>query len=199
MHARPNLVLASSSSIRRRLLVAAGIRFTTAPADVDETPRGDEDPQSMARRLAVDKARAARAGAEDWVLGADQVFTLDGAYLPKPCSEEEVLEKLRAMNGRVHRFHCGLALIRGGEVVRAAVDAVDVRFHECRDEELVRYARTGEGIGCAGAYRLEEGGVRLVAEIRGSHFTVLGLPMLLLVAWLRDLGLTPDIYEEARP
>ncbi|MCB1282671.1 MAG: Maf family protein, partial [Salinibacterium sp.] len=117
----------------------------------------------------------------------DQVFEMDGALGSKPETPEALREQLLSMNGKAHTFHCGLALVRDQELLHAEVDRARVRFHHLSNSEIEDYVATGEGIGCAGGYRLEEGGVRLIESIEGSHFTVLGLPMLGLIAALRTL------------
>ncbi|MEZ6197244.1 MAG: nucleoside triphosphate pyrophosphatase [Planctomycetota bacterium] len=190
-----SMILASGSAIRARLLRDAGLRFEVQPADIDEEACRLEDPGARARELALGKARAIAARhPERLVLGSDQVFTLDGRFVPKPVDRASLIAKLRSLSGRTHVFHCGLALVRGSEVLLDVVDRAEVSIHELGEAEIAAYADTGEGIGCAGGYRLEEGGVRLIREVRGSHFTVLGLPMLELVAALRRLGLQEALY-----
>ena len=191
------LVLASGSAIRRQLLDAAGIRFEVDPSRVDEPAFLEEDPERRARGLAVAKASevsARRPGA--LVLGSDQVFTLDGEVNPKPTTEDELRFQLTRMSGRTHRFRCGLALVRDAETVFVAVDEAQVTFRVLDEAEISWAVATREGIGCAGGYRLEEGGVALIERVSGSHFTVLGLPMIPLIGALRDLGLVPAIYRD---
>ncbi len=189
------LILASRSSIRHRLLQAAGIRHTVDSADVEEVICEDADPGSLAADLARAKAMAVSARRPgELILGADQVFELEGRLWPKPEDGRALRAKLRAMSGKTHSFHCGLALVRSGKVVAECVERARVRFRVLSPEDVEDYAATEEGLGCAGGYRLEEGGVRLIEEIEGSHFTVLGLPMIRLVGFLRELGLTPGIY-----
>ncbi len=157
-------------------------------------PEGAE-PGTLAGELARAKAMAVSARRPgDLVLGADQVFELEGRLWPKPEDGPALRAKLRAMSGKTHTFHCGMALVRSGNVVAECVERARVRFRVLSPEDVEDYAATGEGLGCAGGYRLEEGGVRLIDDIEGSHFTVLGLPMIRLVGFLRDLGLAPGIY-----
>lgn len=196
-HNKPEIILASTSSIRRRLLEDAGIRFACAAPDVDESAFTHDDPAELASILARAKAKevAARHPGRI-VVGADQVFTLAGRFMPKPRDVDEARAKLALMNGKTHRFHCGLSVLLDDEVLHDGVHTAAVTFHRLSDAEIDAYAATGEGIGCAGAYRLEEGGVRLIESIEGSHFTILGLPMLPLVKLLRELGLAESIYRE---
>ena len=187
--ASTGLTLASGSGIRRQLLVAAGLRFDVDPPDYDEAAIREDDPSRLAAVLAHGKAKVIADRRPDrLVLGGDQVFTLDGRFVPKPTTEDEVVAKLSRMSGREHVFYCGWCLLLGEREIASGVDIATVRFHDLTDDEIRTYAATGEGIGCAGGYRLEEGGVRLIREIDGSHFTVLGLPMLSVMNALRDTG-----------
>ncbi|MFT7617767.1 MAG: septum formation protein [Planctomycetota bacterium] len=185
------LVLASGSGIRKRLLSAAGFQFEVDPADIDERAieKTISDPAVLAAKLAEEKAlTVSRRHPNRLVLGSDQVFTLAGKYVAKPENTSDLITKLTSLSGRTHEFNCGFALVRDGVVLHSEVDSVRVSFYDLSDQEVVAYAQTGEGLGCAGGYRFEEGGVRLIREVEGSHFTVLGLPMTPLVRWLRESG-----------
>ncbi|MCB9830923.1 MAG: septum formation protein Maf [Planctomycetes bacterium] len=186
------LILASGSGIRRQLLEQAGFRFRVDPADLDEAELQTRiaDPRRLAVELAQAKARAVaprHPGA--LVLGSDQVFSLDGRVVAKPEDRVALAAKLRAMSGRTHRFDCGFALVRDQEVLLADLDSVEVDFHRLGEDEIAAYVALGEGLGCAGGYRLEERGLRFVKAVRGNQFTVYGLPMIPLMGWLRDQGL----------
>lgn len=186
------LILASGSSIRRHLLEQAGFRFEVDPADIDEgsVQARIADPKVLARELAAAKALAVtprHPGA--LVLGSDQVFSIDGATLKKPETRDELREKLRLMSGKTHRFDCGYAVARDAEVLLAEIDSVEVDFHELDAAEIEAYVELGEGLGCAGGYRLEERGLRFVRAVRGNQFTVYGLPMIPLLGWFRAQGL----------
>jgi septum formation protein len=185
---RDELILASGSGIRRQLLEAAGIRFAVDPANIDEDALEEAGAARRARALAAAKARVV---SERWpgrlVLGADQVFALGRRLFSKPKTVPEAADMLRLMSGKIHEFNCGVALVRDGATVFECLEKARVRFYRLTEDEILSYARTGEGVGCAGAYRLEGGGVRLIRSIEGSTFTVLGLPMLSLIAALRGM------------
>lgn len=185
----PGICLASASDIRRQLLEAAGLEFEVDPAEIDESVHVDEnDPAGTARTLALEKAfTVSRRRPGEIVLGADQVFTLEGRFMPKPGDREGVVERLTAMSGRTHVFHCGVALVRDGVSLFDVVEIAEVGFHNLSPAEIDNYADTGEGVGCAGGYQLEGAGVRLICSLEGSHFTVLGLPMIPLLDALRRL------------
>lgn len=191
------LVLASASDIRRQILQDAGLRCRVEIADVDEELLRALPADEMARSLAQAKAVAVSArNPGDLVIGCDQVFTLNGEYLPKPKDSSEVAVKLRRLSGKMHDFHCGIALAQDGVVVRAGVERVSVQFHNLSDDEIAHYAASGEGVGCAGGYQLEGGGSRLIHAVKGSHFAVLGLPLHLLITYLRELDVLLDVTME---
>ncbi|MEE9394332.1 MAG: Maf family protein [Planctomycetota bacterium] len=184
-----NFVLASGSQIRKDLLKAAGYEFTAVAATLDEEACIESDPDRRAAILARDKALEVASQFPDaLVLGSDQVFAFEGEVRSKPESDEALRDQLRLINGKSHRFHCGLALVRGRKVVHEEVCHAEVQLYDLSEEELLAYAATREGIGCAGGYRLEDRGIHILRGIKGSHFTVLGLPMFELAAALRRLG-----------
>ena len=184
------IVLASGSSIRRRLLEAARIPFEVDPADIDEEALVEADPVRRAAALARAKAAVVSARRPGrFVLGADQVFALEGRLFPKPESKDAARKMLMLMAGKTHRFACGFCLMRDGRVLEEGVDQAAVTFWRFPETVAAWYAETGEGLGCAGAYRLEEGGIRLIEKIEGDHFTILGLPMVPFVAaWRRHVA-----------
>lgn len=192
------LILASGSAIRKRLLHDVGIRFEAIPADIDEEACQDPDPDERARELARRKALAISKDHPDrLVLGSDQIFHLDGEFISKPTSPEALIAKLRLLSGRTHDFHCGFALVRGDQVLCAEVVRARVAIRPLSETEILDYAATEEGLGCAGGYRLEERGARIIAGVEGSHFTVLGLPILELLEALRRLGVAESLFLSA--
>ena len=194
-------VLASGSGIRRRLLEDAGFDFEVVRPNIDERAleTGAEKPQELAIKLATAKALAVTAQRPgSLVLGSDQVFTLEGKPWAKPETTADLRDKLTMMSGATHVFFCGFSLVQDGQVRHESWDSVAVEFYELSEDEIEDYVDSEEGIGCAGGYRLEEGGVRLIKNIAGSHFTVLGLPMIPLVAWLRAQGLLDALTKKRK-
>jgi septum formation protein len=188
MNHRPPLVLASTSPTRRSLLDAAGLIYEARAPDFEEIIPPHLSPEEAARALALGKARAARREGEDAiVIGADQVLDLGGAALGKPRDEADARAQLRRMSGRDHHLRTAVALLwPGGEKTFVASTRLKVR--PLSDAEISAYIATGEWRGCAGGYRLEGRGVLLFEEIDGDYFNVLGLPLLPLLAALRELG-----------
>ncbi len=189
------LVLASRSAARRAVLAAAGIAFEVETASVDEAAlkrdRPHDTPRQIARALADAKAQDVSARRPGLVLGADQTLDLDGALFDKPDSLDAVREQLLALRGRSHVLHSGLALAEGGEVVWRGEAQARLTVRAFSDGFLDAYLTAeGEAVqACVGGYRLEGLGAQLFERIEGDYFTVLGLPLLLLLDELRARGL----------
>lgn len=183
------LHLASGSPRRREILDALGVPHTFGGADIDETPRPGEGPDRLARRLAVEKAHAARppGGPEMLVLAADTVVSLGDELFGKPESEAEGLYMLARLSGRAHAVRTAVVLLdRGRE--RTALSVSEVRFRPIPADEARAYWRTGEPLGKAGAYAIQGLGGIFVAALSGSHSGVMGLPVFETAALLRQAG-----------
>ena len=174
-------MLASSSPQRRAILERLGIAFEVRAVDVRELERGE--PRQLALENARRKARAAaRAGAEEVVLGCDTIVCRDGAIYGKPADEAAARETLRALGGATHEVLSGLVLLMaGGE--RSAVARTAVTFRELDDDLLEWYVATGEWRGRSGGYAIQKAGAALVRTLDGECENVVGLP----VATLLDL------------
>ena len=189
------LILASQSATRKALLSGAGLRFETSPAQIDERALEAEvlgkggDARSVACHLAEAKAIAvstARQGAV--VIGADQVLALDGDLLHKPETLAVAANQLDRLAGHTHFLHAGVALARGGRLLWSATDTASLtmrRFDAVERDAVL--ALEGPGVlGSVGGYRLEGPSIRLFERIEGDYFTILGLPLLPLLAALRQ-------------
>jgi septum formation protein len=167
------LILASASPQRRAILAEAGIQFEVRPADVEEETAGD--PAEVAELNARRKATAVPG---ELVLGADTVVALEGRILGKPRDEAEAREYLGRRNGRTHDVVGAIALAEDGEVVATAVETTKVAFRRRSDAEIAEYVATGEWVGRAGGYAIqEEGGSFMVERIDGDYLNVVGLPL----------------------
>jgi septum formation protein len=193
----PPLILASQSPFRRMLMENAGLIFETQAAAIDE--RAAESalalrkptPSQIAEALAVEKAMdvsGRNPGA--LVIGSDQTLSLDGGVFHKPADMAEAKSHLRAMSGRTHSLNCGIALLRDRETLWSHVSVAHLTMRPLSEQFVDRHlARVGERIlASVGAYQLEGEGVQLFERIDGDYFTILGLPLLPLLAKLRDLG-----------
>jgi septum formation protein len=167
------LILASSSPRRRELLAAGGYDFDVVSPDVDESEREDEAPIAYVERVAREKCTAV---AGDVVLAADTTVDVDGVVFAKPVDDADAFRMLRALSGRSHFVHTGVAL-RRGRVLRSFVVSSEVVFADLADHEIAAYIATGEPTGKAGAYAIQGQGARLVSAVRGSVSGVIGLPM----------------------
>lgn len=192
------LILASNSASRKALMSGAKLDFTTQAADVDErqieaelTARHATPPEiaiALARAKAVEVSRRAP---DAHVIGSDQVLSLAGRLLHKPADMAEAGDHIRAMSGTTHHLNCGVAIAHKGEVVWSDVSIARMTMRPISETFLEKYlAMSGEGIlGSVGAYHFEGPGVQLFEKIDGDYFTILGLPMLTLLAGLRELDL----------
>ena len=194
-----SLILASRSPARARLLSEAGVRFTTTPSDVDEAAfkadalRRGQGARELACDLAAAKALQVADACEDLVIGADQTLELDGRTIDKPGDLEAARRQLLDLRGRTHQLHSAVALARGRGVLWRTVESVTLQVRAFSDTFLEAYlAAEGDHLlGCVGAYRLEGWGAQLFERIEGDYFTVLGLPLLPLLATLRADGSLP--------
>jgi len=180
------LVLASGSPRRRELLALLAIPFVVSPADIDETPLPGEAATVYVERLAREKA-AAVCAPEAVVLAADTTVVLDGEILGKPVDDAEAKAMLRALAGRVHLVHTGVAVASAAEV-RSLVVTTAVTFPPMSGSDIEWYVATGEPAGKAGAYAIQGAGGLFVERIDGSASSVVGLPLAEARALLRASG-----------
>ncbi len=146
------------------------------PADIDETPHKNELPRPYAARLAVEKAKAVKAGADDLVLAADTVVAVGRRILGKPADVAEAAEFLMLLSGRRHRVITGMALRLGDKIWSRQVETV-VKFKRLSDMELSAYLRSTEWQGKAGGYAIQGIGAAFIPSINGSYTNVVGLPL----------------------
>lgn len=191
------LVLASKSEVRRALVEAAGIPVTVDPADVDEreieSRNAGLNPKSAALLLAREKALAVAGRRKGLVLGADQTLALGERRFSKPADTAAAREHLKALAGQTHALHSAAAIAHDGEVVFESVSTARLTMRPLSDAFLDAYlAAAGDRVGrSVGAYQLEGLGVHLFEKVEGDHFTVLGLPLLSVLAYFRKAGMLP--------
>ena len=184
-----DLILASQSPRRRRLLTEAGFAFTVHPSSVDETVEKRLPPEELVTVLALRKARqVAAACPEQIVLGADTVVAFENEILEKPADAAEAAEMLRRLSGAVHTVHTGLALVhRASRREVTATEETRVTFRPLSDASIDAYVATGRPLDKAGGYGIQDdSGARFVATIDGPFDNVVGLPMALLRSLLHE-------------
>lgn len=196
--AASDIVLASSSTSRAALLEAAGIACRIVPSDVDEPAirkvlekSGGSVPADIAEVLARAKAEAVSDGERAaLVIGADQILALDGEIFEKPDSMEAARRTLLALRGKTHQLHASVAVALAGETIWAHGASADMTMRAFEPEFVGQYlAAAGEAVlQSVGAYQLELLGVHLFEKIEGDYFTILGLPLLPLLDFLRREG-----------
>jgi septum formation protein len=189
------LVLASRSTPRRAMLEAAGVPIEVSIPDLDERaveamvwPRG---PADAAMLLAGEKAKAvARHMPGRLVVGADQTLALGERRFDKPRDRAAARDQLAALAGRTHYLHSAVALARDGEILFDGIDTASLTMRALSGSFLDRYmdAAGSAVLDSVGAYQLERLGIHLFERIDGDHFTILGLPLLKLLEFLRRTG-----------
>jgi len=194
LDSRP-LVLASKSDVRAKLLAAAGLRLEIRPAAIDEraveAKAGAVDALGAARLLARAKAENVAAALPGrMVLGADQTLALGEMRFSKPADRAAAREQLQALRGKVHSLHSGLALTRDGEALFEYAATARLTMRAFSDGFLEDYLDVAGAAALAsvGAYQLEGAGIHLFERVDGDYFTILGLPLLPLLDFLRRDG-----------
>jgi septum formation protein len=191
------IVLASRSAARMALLAAAGVPFTALPSSVDERAVemplivGGATPAEIAAALADAKAVDVGARRPDaLVVGADQTLDLDGDRWTKPASLDDAREQLARLSGRTHRLHSAVAVARHGKIAWAHGESATLTMRRLTAAAIDAYlAERGDtALTSVGAYQIEGPGIRLFEAIEGDYFTILGLPLLPLLAYLRSEG-----------
>jgi septum formation protein len=186
------LILASQSSARKMLLKNAGLDFETVTADIDE--RGIQaasrlsNPREIALLLAREKAKAVSASRPtSHVIGADQTLALGNRLFNKPAGRAQALAQLRDLAGNSHELNSAVAVARDGQIVFEHVSVARMTMRQMTEAELSAYLdAAGDAVTTSvGAYQLEGLGIHLFERIEGDHFTILGLPLLPLLAFLR--------------
>ncbi|MCX7323824.1 MAG: Maf family protein [Hyphomicrobiales bacterium] len=191
------LLLASASVTRRAMLIAAGLPVDIQPAQIDERAveqahlDAGAPSDTVAATLAGAKALHVSALRPDTlVLGADQTLTMNGRAFHKPANRADVITQLRDLSSRTHQLTSAFALARGGVILGSGSATAQMTMRALSDDFIGRYlaAAPAEATATVGGYQLERLGSHLFSAVAGDHFTVLGLPLLAVLAMLRDLG-----------
>ena len=190
-----SLILASNSQIRRAMLEQAGIEFEVrAPLfDEDQAKQDGESGEQLARRLAEGKAASVATGVDDWVIGSDSTVSVDGVRYSKPRDRAEAAAHLRAFSGRTMLLSSAVALDNRGKVEWSHAETARLLVRPLSEQSIEQYLdHEWPDVGyCVGVFRMEGRGVTLFERVEGSHFTILGMPLLPLLGALRERNLVP--------
>lgn len=186
------LILASQSAVRRTLLANAGIAVETIPADLDERAlqqnSGLKNPGDIAGLLAGEKAGfVSTKHPGRYVVGADQTLALGDRLFSKPANRAAAAEQIGLLAGRSHELHSAVSVMKDGAPLFAHVSVARMTMRHLTSDDIAAYVdEAGDAVTASvGAYQLERAGVHLFDRIEGDHFTILGLPLLPLLDFLR--------------
>jgi septum formation protein len=197
--AASNIVLASTSAIRKQILTQAGVPFEAVAAGVDEDAiKGSLQaegvgPRDIADALAEAKAVKVSNKRSGLVIGADQTMDLDGQLFDKVATVDQARERLRLMRGKTHKLHCGMVVARDGVAIWREVITTSLRMRPFSDDYLEGYLERNSPdiLASVGCYQLEGEGVQLFDKIEGDYFAILGLSLIPLLDLLRRHGAVP--------
>lgn len=192
------IVLASQSASRRAMLDAAGVAYEAIPAEIDERmieaswngKIGDHVVAGISAAKALDVAAKTES---KFVLGSDSLVVVEGKRFDKPTSRENAVEHLRFFSGKTLELYSGAALCVNGLLKYDCWDVAKLEVRDLSAEFIERYldAEWPAVSGCVGVFRIEAMGIQLFEHIEGSHFTVLGMPLLKVLWALRQFGAIP--------
>lgn len=187
------LVLASSSRQREEILTKLNLKFTVVPANISENDYEITDPVELVRKLALEKAKSVSGLVEDAVIvAADTVVVKNNDILGKPKNEEEAVKTLQKLSGDQHQVITAVAVIHSQNGKNyTAHNITDVKMAAVSEKEINDYVETGEPLDKAGSYAIQGLGSVFIEEIKGSYYTVMGLPVYQLAKLLEkfDYGI----------
>jgi septum formation protein len=192
------LILASQSQTRIKLLKAAGLGFEAMSATSDEAAsklsQQNLAPAQLAEFLAQEKACSLSAlYPAHYIIGADQTLNLNGQCFNKPRNMSDVYEHLKSLRGKTHKLHSAISIVKSNKIIFSHTETATLTMREFSDEFLATYIeQAGQDIlYSVGCYHYEGLGIQLFEKVQGDYSTILGLPLLPLLAFLREIGITP--------
>ena len=193
------LILASNSSVRATLLKNAGISFKIVPSEINEDPikiaMRPEGSEAASKTLALEKAKVvSHHNKEALVIGADQLLDCGGVWLDKPKNRDDALKQLKILRGKAHFLATSVCVIKNGSCLWSFTASPRLKMRLFTEDLLNTYLTLVEEdiFGSVGSYRLEGVGVQLFESIEGDYFSILGLPLLPLLEFLRTRGILEE-------
>lgn len=176
---KPQIILASGSRYKQELMQRLALPFDSISADINEARRPNEKPAALAQRLAREKAAALAAlHPRAFVLGTDQVIALADQVFTKPVTEQAAVQQLKTLRGQTHDLITSIAIIAPGGKIHESTAHYAMNMRDVNDQEIEDYIREDSPLDCAGAYKIECGGIRLFRSIQGDDYTaIIGLPL----------------------
>lgn len=181
------IILASGSPRRSEILKLIGVDFRVVVSGEDEKPTST-NPLDFPRENASIKALSVSKNVSGIVLGFDTLVFLDGKPLGKPKSESDAVEMLKSLNGRGHKVVTGVAVAQDGKLLAASEEETEVVFRNNSLQEIEKYVNSKDPMDKAGAYGIQTAGARLIKEIRGCYYNVVGLPVAKTLELLKSLN-----------
>jgi len=186
------IILASGSRARSSMLENAGVEFTKIPADINEDliiQKSESPPADLALRLAQEKAlHISSQNPDTYVIGSDQILEQGGQLFQKAKTTDEAREKLKTLRGKTHHLISSVAIAKNNEIIWHDTDTAKMTMHDFNDDMLEKYLSLAKDdiLSCVGAYAFESHGAWLFKEIDANYFTILGMPLLPLLAFLKE-------------
>ena len=194
IQSQPQLILASSSKIRKRVLAKIGIEFTAISPNIDESPLSEEAPEALVQRLSEEKARkVAHQYSNHLIIGSDQVAVVNNEIVGKPSNRAQAIKQLEAASGRIVSLYTGVALLNSG-TGRIQVDVLPyrVQFRELTRAMVENYIDRDQPYDCGGSLRSEGLGIALLSKFDGEDPNILlGLPLIRLIDMLAEESVFP--------
>ncbi len=185
------LILASESRYKKKILDRLRIPFSITAPTIDETPRSGESARDLSRRLAQQKAETvANRHPNATVISTDQAAEVDGIILGKPGTNQNAFDMLQTLSGKTVSFFTSVGMIQPSASCLIHTEEVIVTLRQLEDQEITRYVKADMPLDCAGSFKVESLGISLFTSVKSKDPTALeGLPLIRLCQWLRDQGL----------
>ncbi len=187
-----DIILASKSAARRLMLDNVGLTYDAIPANINEEKiikNSNEDILSITENLAAQKAlHISKTNDDRLVIGSDQTLEFNGKIISKSQNIAQAKEKLQMLRGQTHKLNSSVCVVLNGEVIFKASDSASLTMHGFSDEFLDKYISENNDalISCVGGYKIEGAGAWLFSSVKGDFFTIMGMPLLPLLGFLRN-------------